>query len=36
MTAQIITLTINGLQVSGLASETILQVARETGDGARR
>jgi bidirectional [NiFe] hydrogenase diaphorase subunit len=29
MTAQIITLTINGLQVSGLASETILQVARE-------
>ncbi len=29
MTAQIVTLTINGLHVSGLASETILQVARE-------
>ena len=29
MTAQIVTLTINGLPVSGLASETILQVARE-------
>jgi bidirectional [NiFe] hydrogenase diaphorase subunit len=29
MTAQILTLTINGHQVSGLASETILQVARE-------
>ncbi len=29
MTAQIVTLTINGLHVSGLASETILQIARE-------
>jgi len=29
MTAQILTLTINGHQVSGLASETILQVARD-------
>lgn len=29
MTVQIVTLTINGLHVSGLASETILQVARE-------
>ncbi len=29
MTSQILTLTINGLQVSGLASETILQVARK-------
>jgi bidirectional [NiFe] hydrogenase diaphorase subunit len=29
MTGQILTLTINGHQVSGLASETILQVARE-------
>ena len=29
MTAQIVTLTINGLHVSGLAPETILQVARD-------
>ena len=31
MSAPILTLTIDGLQVSGLASETILQVARENG-----
>jgi len=31
MTAHIITLTIDGQQVSGLSSETILQVARENG-----
>jgi bidirectional [NiFe] hydrogenase diaphorase subunit len=31
MTAQIITLTIDGKEVSGLATETVLQVARENG-----